>query len=466
VTAPAPPPTRHRAAWAAVLVAALGYFVDIYDLIIFSVVRTPSLKAIGVPAEQSLAVGLDVLGWQTFGMVVGGLLWGVLADKRGRLSVLFGSILLYSLVIRPSRYFETPEQYTLVRFAHGPATDRGAAPCRGGPPDTGGRLWVLFGSLLLIPLANIANGYVETLEQYKLLRFAAGVGLAGELGAGVTLVSELVDRRFRGYATTIVATIGICGALVAVTVAKHTEWRHAYFIGGGMGLALLVLRISVAESGMFSRVAAGEAKRGNFFAIFADRRRALRYVALIIVGVPIWFIVGILAASSPEIGKAMGMTVAPKAPDAIFWLYVGLAVGDFSSGALSQVLRSRKRALAIFLAIASAGLAYYFTLGKSSQQSFYFGCALLGLGAGYWAVFVTVGAEQFGTNLRGTAATTAPNFVRGSLDISKWAFLGLAGSVGLVKSALFVGIAELVLAFVALGLLEETYGKDLDFVEK
>jgi MFS transporter, putative metabolite:H+ symporter len=398
--------------WLAVLVAALGYFVDIYDLILFSVVRTPSLKALGVAPDQLLPVGLDVLGWQTTGMLLGGFLWGMLGDRRGRLSVLFGSILLYSL-------------------------------------------------------ANIANGFVSSVNEYKLLRFIAGVGLAGELGAGITLVSELVEKRLRGYATTIVAGVGICGALVAVTVSKLTSWQNAYFIGGGMGLALLLLRISVAESGMFAAVREQKhVVRGSFFALFADRRRALRYVAIVVVGVPIWFVVAILAASSPEIGTAMGMAVPPTAPDAIFWLYVGLAVGDFGSGALSQLLGSRKQALGVFLGITAIGMIYYFTLARQSPTMFYVGCAILGLGTGYWAVFVTVAAEQFGTNLRATAATTAPNFVRGSVDLSKWAFLALAPGVGLVKAAMIVGAVELGLACVMLFFLEETHGKDLDYVEQ
>ncbi|HEV8325784.1 MAG TPA: MFS transporter [Myxococcota bacterium] len=407
-------PTRGvtRAISLAVLVAALGYFVDIYDLILFSVVRVKSLKALGVPEPLLLDKGLLLLNMQMSGMLLGGILWGVLGDKRGRLSVLFGSILLYSV-------------------------------------------------------ANIANGLVTTVAAYAALRFLAGVGLAGELGAGITLVSESMSKEHRGYGTMIVATIGILGAVVAVFVGETFNWRVAYFVGGGLGLGLLVLRVGVIESGMFQHLKskAQHVERGNFFKLFVPLARARRYVAVILIGVPIWFVVGILVTLSKEFGEAMHMTVVPTPARAVLFSYVGLAIGDFGSGWLSQRFRSRRRIVGAFLVLTALFVAAYFVVGARSLGVFYAVCLALGVSTGYWAVFVTIASEQFGTNLRATATTTAPNFVRGAVVLLTSAFQLAKAPLGVVGSGIAVGAVTLLVAFVALAGLEETYGKDLDFLE-
>jgi predicted MFS family arabinose efflux permease len=394
----------------AVLVAALGYFVDIYDLILFGVVRTPSLVDLGV--ADTKAVGLSLFRWQMGGMLVGGVLWGVIADKRGRLSVLFASIVTYSV-------------------------------------------------------ANVVNGLVEDVTQYKIVRFVAGVGLAGELGAGITLVSELMRRETRGWGTTIVATIGICGGVVGGLVGDEVHWRTAYFIGGGLGFALLILRIGVRESGMFKGLdERRDVRRGDLLQLLGDGRRALRYLAVIAVGVPIWFAVGILIQLSPELGLALGLPAKPNAPDAFMWCYAGLAIGDLASGALSQLLRSRKKALLAFILLTAAMIGLYFAIGGRSETSFYVACFGLGVATGYWAVFVTSAAEQFGTNLRGTVATTAPNVVRGAVVPVTFGYQTLEPSLGMLGAAAAVGAITIFLALVALAALSETYGKDLDYVEE
>jgi MFS family permease len=394
----------------AVLVAALGYFVDIYDLILFSVIRVKSLRALGVPDEQLLDQGVLLINMQMGGMLLGGVLWGVLGDRRGRLSVLFGSILLYSI-------------------------------------------------------ANIANGFVTSVPAYAALRLLAGVGLAGELGAGITLVSEIMHRERRGYGTTLVATVGICGAVVAVLVADGFDWRAAYWVGGAMGLALLALRVGVAESGMFRQLKQTAVARGNFFALFARRDRLKRYVCLILSGVPIWYAVGILVTFSPEIGRTIGLDPAPSAGQAVMWNYIGLAIGDLASGALSQVLRGRRRVVGIFIGLTVASMVAYFTAGRASLPAFYGVCFALGVATGYWAVFVTMASEQFGTNLRATATTTAPNFVRGAVVPLTSAFTALKGDLGVAGSAVAVGVVAIAAALASIALLPETYGRDLDFVE-
>lgn len=393
----------------AIVVAALGYFVDIYDLLLFSIVRQKSLQGVGVAAPELLGKGVLLINMQMTGMLIGGVLWGILGDKRGRLSVLFGSIALYSV-------------------------------------------------------ANIANGLVHSVEAYAAWRFIAGVGLAGELGAGITLVSEIMHKEARGYGTTIVATIGILGAVVAAQVGKLFDWRVAYFVGGGLGLALLLLRLGVLESGMFEAVKKSAVKRGDFLGLFKSAERMRRYVAVILVGVPIWYAVGILVTFSPELGATMG--IKPEAAAAVKYTYMGLAAGDLASGLASQAWKSRKRVLVAFILLTAACIAAYFTIGGRSLTTFYLVCGALGFATGYWAVFVTVASEQFGTNVRATVTTTSPNFVRGSVVPLTLAFQALKESLGLRGSAIAVGATTIVVALIAAAMLRETYGKDLDYVEE
>ncbi|MDX1940251.1 MAG: MFS transporter [Saprospiraceae bacterium] len=393
-----------------VVVAALGYFVDIYDLLLFSIVRVQSLRDIGVADTDLLNIGLSLLNWQMMGMLIGGIAWGVLGDKRGRLSVLFGSILLYSL-------------------------------------------------------ANIANGFVESVEQYKWLRLIAGVGLAGELGAGITLVSEVMSKEKRGIGTTIVATVGIMGAVVAYFVASSWDWRTAYFVGGGLGLALLVLRISVYESGMFKNVQKMEVDRGNFIKLFTNRDLFLRYLKCILIGLPTWYVVGILVTAAREFSQAYGMEETADPGRAVMWCYTGLTIGDLSSGLLSQLLKSRKKAMYIFLTISTATIIFYLMSVNISLDFFYFKTFILGFGVGFWAIFVTIASEQFGTNIRATVTTTVPNFARGSLVPISMAFAFFQNYTSLVGSAFIVGGICMLIAFIALSTMQETFHKDLDYLE-
>jgi putative MFS transporter len=403
---------------AAVIVAALGYFVDIYDLILFSIVRVKSLNALGIVDKAAVtSEGLFLINMQMGGMLLGGILWGVLGDKRGRLSVLFGSILIYSL-------------------------------------------------------ANIANGFVQTIDQYAWLRLIAGIGLAGELGAGITLVSESLPKEKRGYGTMIVATVGVSGAMLGYWVGEVLfDWRIAYFVGGGLGLALLALRVSVVESGMFTQVAAeSDVARGNFLSLFTNPARLSKYLRILLIGVPLWFVVGILVTLAPEFGRALGLTGEVTAGLAVFWCYFGLVFGDFISGALSQVWHSRNKALKVFLAFCTALVGVYlFGVKGASPTVFYGVCFVLGVSVGFWALFVTVAAEQFGTNLRATVATTAPNFARGAVVGLVPAFKYLSGASmldSIILGAAVLGGITLVVAFWAVSTLPESYGKDLDYVEE
>lgn len=395
---------------AAVLLAALGYFVDIYDLILFSIVRVPSLRGLGIADGDLLSTGVLLLNCQMGGMLIGGLLWGILGDKKGRLSVLFGSIAMYSA-------------------------------------------------------ANIANGFVHTIPQYAVLRFIAGLGLAGELGAGITLVCELMPKHSRGYGTMVVAGVGIVGGVVAGLVGDFFDWRTAYFVGGGMGLALLTLRIGVYESGLFDKLAKSSVKRGDFFSLFSSGERLWKYLCCILLGVPVWFVIGILATFAPEFGKALGMPVLPTGGHAVMWLYAGCALGDFASGGLSQWLKSRKKAALAFVSVTALLSIVYINLFGAALAPFYGICFGLGFFSGYWAVFVTIASEQFGTNIRATVTTTVPNFVRGSLVAVSWAFTALKPERGILGAAAIVGTVCFGLAFISLYGLRETFGKDLDYLE-
>jgi len=395
---------------APVIIAALGYFVDIYDLLLFSIVRIPSLKALGLTGDQLLKQGIFLINVQMAGLLVGGILWGILGDKKGRLSVLFGSILLYST-------------------------------------------------------ANLANGFVTDVTQYAVLRFIAGVGLAGELGAGVTLVAEILPKQIRGYGTTLVASVGLFGAVLAYFVAAFTDWQVAYWIGGGLGLSLLLLRYSVAESGMFAAVKHKAVERGNILKLFSNARLFFNYLRCIFIGLPIWFVIGILVTFSPEFGISLGLDVPVEAGKAVMFCYIGLSLGDLSSGMISQALKSRKKVVLLFIFLTTTAMTCYLLQGKFPLSFFYGSCVFLGFSIGYWALFVTIAAEQFGTNIRATVATTVPNFVRGTVVPLTMIFEWLRTEHTMVTSAALVGGGTIIVALLALWKMKETFGKELDFID-
>ena len=410
-----------------VLVAALGYFVDIYDLLLFSIIRVPSLRNIGLTDLEITKQGEDIISYQMAGLLLGGILWGVLGDRKGRLSVLFGSILLYSL-------------------------------------------------------ANIANGFVHTADQYAWTRLIAGIGLAGELGAGITLVSELIPKEKRGIATSLVAGVGLLGAIVAFFIKQYfvqpdgTGWRTCYFIGGGLGFVLLLLRISVFESGMYEQVKQSDVQRGNFFMLFSSGERFKRYILSIAIGLPTWYVIGVLVTFSKEFGAAMHIAEPIDAGKAVMYAYAGIAIGDVLIGFISQLFRSRKKALYLYYAMAIVVMILFFTVQyNGSADGMYWLCGLLGFSMGFWAIFVTIGAEQFGTNLRATAATTIPNFVRGTLlliiplfKFLRTAFFQQSLSVDerYITGAWITGVIVMVLGLIAVINIQETFGKDLNFIEQ
>lgn len=408
--------TTTRLLTPAVIVAALGYFVDIYDLLLFGIVRTASLTDLGIVGQANRDQGEFLISMQMYGMLIGGILWGILGDKKGRLSVLFGSILTYSV-------------------------------------------------------ANIANGMVHSVEAYAVWRLIAGIGLAGELGAGITLVTETMPKEKRGYGTMIVAAVGLLGAIVANLVYQALgDWRMCYYAGGVLGLLLLLLRFSVRESGMYKQLEIADTNRGNFASLFTNRKRLARYLRCILIGIPLWFLVGVLITFSPEFAKALGVIGAEeiKAGQAIAWCYGGLVVGDICTGLLSQYLRSRKKVMAVFLLLNLIMVFVYLNAFGISKGSFYLLCMAMGFSVGYWVIFVTIAAEQFGTNIRATVTTTVPNFVRGSLPliiILYQFFRDKTFSGNILYAGMVMGVILTAISFLALWKMKETFTADLDYTE-
>lgn len=401
-----------------VIVAALGYFVDIYDLLLFTIVREPSLRSLGIDINQKamvIAASTKVINWQMWGMLLGGIIWGIMGDKKGRLSVLFGSIILYSI-------------------------------------------------------ANFLTGFVQDVQQYSWARFFAGIGLAGELGAGITLVSELLPKAKRGIGTSMVAGIGLFGAVAAYFTFKISgDWRLCYKIGGALGVMLLFLRISVTESGMFKHVQqkAGVI-RGDFLMFFQDSKRFRKYILAILIGLPTWFVIGVLVNLSNQFANEFYDGNKIESGRAIMYAYAAIAVGDILIGFISQYFKSRKKALYLFYFFAIISGIYFFSGNIKNDAAMYTACAALGFSTGFWAIFVTMGAEQFGTNLRATAATTIPNMVRGSLPLINLMFVNWfqkANGWDLVKSAIYTGVIVMVITLIAAYFTEETFHKDLNYVE-
>ncbi len=402
----------------AVIVAALGYFVDIYDLLLFTIVREPSLAGVGVNLADKNAVlqaSTKIINWQMIGLLIGGIFWGIIGDKKGRLSVLFGSIALYSI-------------------------------------------------------ANFFTGYVQSVEQYATARFIAGIGLAGELGAGIALVSELLPKEKRGVGTSLVAGIGLFGAVAAYYTFQFTDkdWRLCYKIGGGLGVILLLLRIKVSESGMYHSVKQSTALRGDFTMFFTNSKRFKKYLLAILIGLPTWFVIGVLVNLSNRFAKEFYTDTMLESGKAIMFAYLGIGIGDILIGLVSQYFKSRKKALLIFYSLTVVGLFLFFSPLNRSDNAMYWICGFLGFSTGFWAIFVTMGAEQFGTNLRATASTTIPNIVRGALYLINFLFLDLFQKnmkLSMWQSGVYTGAIVMAVTFVAFYFTEDTFHKDLDYVE-
>ncbi len=397
-----------------VLVAALGYFVDVYDLLLFTIVRQPSVLAVGSTLDTIIVDSAHIINWQMSGLLIGGILWGVIGDKKGRLKVLFGSILLYSV-------------------------------------------------------ANILTSFVQNVDQYAYCRFIGGIGLAGELGAGITLVSEMLPKNKRGLGTSMVAGIGLFGAVFAYFTFQYTkDWRLCYQIGGGLGVFLLILRVRVAESFMFESAKLENIQKGNFLMFLNNGKRFSKYLKAILIGLPTWFVIGVLVNYSNKFATANYGENLIDSGRSIMFAYIGIATGDLVIGYVSQYFKSRKKALLVFYTLNIIGMVLFFSAFNDNDDRMYAICGFLGFSTGYWAIFNQMAAEQFGTNLRATAATTIPNMVRGALPLINFLFLDiLQKSLGwtIVESGILTGAIVMGITLIAFVFTEETFHKDLDYLE-
>ena len=395
---------------ATLIVSALGYFVDVYDIVLFSVLRVPSLIDLGVSPEAVTQLGTELLRIQMWGILLGAFVWGVLGDKKGRTFVILGSILIYSI-------------------------------------------------------ATLLNGLVQSVEQYRILRFIAGFGLAGELGAAITLVAEITPQAKRGYGTMAIAALGAAGAITAAWVGSVFPWRIVYISGGFAGLLLLLLRAQMKESTLFREILGREIPRGSLPFFIKSPKRVLRYLCCIVVGMPVWYAIGIHMTFAPELAQSLGVLDPITAGKAIFYYYLGFIFGDVSSCFLSQIFQSRKKIIGLFLFFSLVFVSFTHVWTDLSVSQFYGICLLIGFGSGYWVLMATMTSEQFGTNFRSTATTSAPQMLRATV-IPMTLLLDLfRQSFPFSKSALFLGLGIFLLAGLSLIPLKETFNTHLDFLE-
>jgi MFS transporter, putative metabolite:H+ symporter len=391
-------------------VAALGYFVDVYDLLIFGAERVESLQAVGVPKEDMKDVGILILNFQMAGLILGGFLFGILADKLGRLKVLFASILLYSV-------------------------------------------------------ANIANAFVTTVPAFAGARFFAGIGLAGELGVALSWISESLERRQRTIATMIVSAIGLFGGIAAALVGSVCHWKTSYIIGGVMGLILLVLRISVKESKIFIKNQFKDIKRGDLIELFGSRKQLYKYLLCVFAGAPAVVFINLYITLTPEFALAFGITEPVSVSTAIMVYLMVFAVSDILCGFLSKLMQKRKGPLLIYACMQIFATAYFLLAPPDTAMGYYYRCAFLGFSIGYWGILITNSVEQFGTNIRATVATSTPNLIRGLTIPASLIFTNLIPAYGLVRSGAIVGFSLIVISIISILLLKDKFENNLNFTE-
>lgn len=397
--------------WLAIIASALGFFVDLYDIIILSIVRTKSLLEIGIPEVELLSKGVTLINIQMAGMLIGGFIWGIIGDKFGRLSVLFGSIILYSL-------------------------------------------------------ATFANAYAGSFETYLILRFLAGLGLAGELGAAITLVTEQMPQKYRGVGPAIIGGCGMLGAIFGAYIGGKYSWQFTYQLGGGLGFLLLILRLGVLESGLFNQMKEKTNRKGDLRLLFKNKDYIIKYLSICLLGFPVWFVNGVVMTFTPEIAKAWGMNPSPTVSAVFTFYFIGFTFGDLTGGFVSQYLQSRKKAIRLYLSMYALGAIVFFFIGNQSVTIYYSLLLFLGFCVGYSIVLLTLAAEQYGTNIRATVTTSSLNILRATVIPQTLLFGFLNPILGTVNSAMVVGVIAILLAFWGLSNLEETFHKDLNFMEK
>ena len=392
-----------------VLVVALGYFIDAYDLLIFSAVRKVSLMDLGVAETDTLNIGISLLNFQLIGLMIGGVLWGILADKFGRKTILFSSILIYSI-------------------------------------------------------SNIANSYISSVDMYYWLRFIAGIGLAGELGVGISLITENIAKERRTVSTTVVSFFGMLGAATGGWLGSVFHWQTCFLIGGFAGFLLLLLRLNVEESHMYLGIKDSKVKKGNILLILKNPKSLITYFFCTLAGSSSFLFIGMFIQSTPEFGKIFNISVT--AGVALVWYYVGASISEVIAGILSKLLKERKAPIYIFYAISLLAIVIFCVHTPSSPRIYYIHCSLLGFGLGWWSMLITLSAELFGVNTRATAATSIPTFARAWNIPFTSVFKNNIPKLGILNSAFAVGVIVIALAIISATTIKETFENEANFIEE
>jgi putative MFS transporter len=392
-------------------VASFGYFVDVYDLWVFAAVRVASLKDLGVPTAEIMPTGILLLNLQMGGMLLGGILFGVLGDRMGRTRVMFFSILTYSL-------------------------------------------------------ATLANAFVPNVETYAVLRFLSGIGLAGELGLGATLISEILPKEKRGLGVGVLVGFGVMGPMAAGLAAQAFDWKTCYLIGGILGLALLALRVRVAESPIFQEAEKTATRQGDLRLMFESPTRLWRFLGCVALGLPTWLVFGILITFSEEILGSLSLP-ALAAPILLVYCNIAMPIGNFVTIGVSQYFKNRRWVMAGFTLFALVGVMALFLLPRPlSPFEVKIVYMVITFAAGSWVLMAVIAAESFGTNLRATAATAVPNFARASVIPMTLGLQALKPHMPLGDAVMILMGLCFILPLIALWRLKETFGKPLNYFEK
>lgn len=403
-----------------ILVASLGYFVDAYDLIIASVVRSSAivelgLAQVGTPEHTKYAQLFEYV--QSAGILLGGIIFGVYSDKKGRKKALYYSIAIYSI-------------------------------------------------------ANILNGllsasvpFVGTV--YCILRFICGFALAAELSIGIVMISETMKAKHRGYGTMIVVSFGILGAVLAAVLFEFIgiHWQTLYLIGGIAGVLLLIFRFSVKETNPFLDLENQESERGSWVMIFKNRRLLKILFNAILLGFPIYFFISIPIKFATDYGKELGLTIKGTIPIIVF--YIAMSVSDIIANYLCQLFENRKKVLYFYLGLCTISVfLLHFYPPTTPEQYFYLFSPLMGFASGYWALLITFTNEQIGTNIRSTYTTAVPNVVRSLFIPIQLLLTVLQPTFGTSTSVFYIGVLAVILALLGLYSLKETWGKNLKFIDE
>jgi MFS transporter, putative metabolite:H+ symporter len=381
-----------------------GYFIDIFDLVLFSTLRISSFEELKITDPTYWTVVFFNL--QMTGILVGGIFWGKMADIKGR-------------------------------------------------------SWSFMGTILVFSIANIINGLTSSLTVYGICRFIAGFGLAGEMGSGIALICEKVPDEKRSLYLGFVSSLGCIGAVLSGWLGDIVYWRYLFIGSGFAGILLTLLRKNLLEPDLFRKTATLNIPRGQWKTLFQSPPDLIRFILLIFLGIPMWYIIGILWSFSTEMTSTIGLNIFTSG-QAILWGYVGVWMGDMLMPFVSQFLKSRIFTIQICLIMMLLGVIYLFQFQPHSLLSFQLTHIFLGFTIGYWAVYATLCGESFGTNIRALTSTSLPSLIRFS-SIPMMIIYQYGRDENELNIALGMGLTVLCISMITTYFIKDTFQKDIDF---